>query len=368
MVELFKSCRIGRLELKNRFVRSATWDSSAGDSGAVTDNSVAMYSELAKGGVGLIMTGFAFVSPLGQAMERQYGAHTDDMIPGLQRLVQAAHREGAKITLQIVHAGINSLYLPQAGLTSLAVSSMKERSKAHRELTDAEVEGIISDFAAAAVRARKAGFDAVQLHGAHGYLMSQFLSPLFNHRTDRWGGSAENRRRFHLEVVRRVRQAIGDDFPLLIKFGVQDDKKGGLPLSEGLETARQMVAEGIETIEVSAGVGLQAAAPVRKRDEPERVPFRERTATLKREANIPVILVCGIRHLETAKDIVASGDADLVSMCRPFIREPGLIARWQRGDDWPATCISCHKCHPVNKELVQCKEELHLRKEAAGGT
>jgi 2,4-dienoyl-CoA reductase-like NADH-dependent reductase (Old Yellow Enzyme family) len=362
MVDLFEPYRIGRLDLKNRFVRSATWDSSADSSGAVTDESVALYSKLAKGGVGLIVTGFAFVSLLGQAMSRQYGVHTDDMIPGLRRLVQVVHHEGIKIALQIVHAGINSIYLPRIGVATLAVSSKKEISKAHREMTDVEIEGIISDFATAAMRARKAGFDAIQLHGAHGYLMSQFLSPLFNHRTDRWGGSVENRRRFHLEVVRRVRQEIGTDFPLLIKFGVQDDMKGGLPISEGLETAQQMIAKGIEAIEVSAGAGLRKAAPVRKRGEPEHVPFRERAAALKREVTVPVILVGGIRHLETAKNIVDSGDADLVSMCRPFIREPGLIARWQRGETWPATCISCHKCHPVKKEIVQCKEELRLRK------
>ena len=264
MVELFEPYRIGKLELKNRFVRSATWDGSADSSGAVTDKSVAIYSELAKGGVGLIVTGFAFVSSLGQAKPRQYSVHTDDMIPGLHRLVQVAHQEGIKIALQIVHAGINSIYLPRIGLTTLAVSSNKERSEAHREMTDTEIEGIISDFAAAAMRARKAGFDAIQLHGAHGYLMSQFLSPLFNRRTDRWGGSVENRRRFHLEVVRRVRQEIGDDFPLFIKFGVQDDRKGGLSIRDGLETAQQMVAEGIEAIEVSAGAGLGTAAQQEK--------------------------------------------------------------------------------------------------------
>ena len=357
MSELFEPFSIGRLELKNRFVRSATWDSSADSDGAATDESLSIYSELAKGGIGLIVTGFAFVSPLGQAMARQYGVHNDDMIPGLQRLVQVAHRESTKIALQIVHAGINSIYLPRVGLTSLAVSKRREISKAHREMTDKEIEGIVSDFAAAAVRARKAGFDAIQLHGAHGYLMSQFLSPLFNHRTDRWGGSAENRRRFHLEVIRSIRQEIGEDFPLLIKFGVQDDKQGGLPFSEGLETAHRMVAEGIDAIEVSAGADFGKAAPIRKRGEPEHVPFRERAAALKQKVRVPVILVGGIRNLKTAKNIIDSGDADLVSMCRPFIRESGLVARWRKGEDWPATCISCHRCHPVNEDTVQCKEE-----------
>ena len=356
-LKLFEPFRIGKLELKNRFVRSATWDSSADRDGAVTEESVAIYRELAKGEIGLIVAGFAYVSPLGQALARQYGAHTDDMIPGLHRLVQVVHREGAKIALQIVHAGINSIHLSRVGLTSLAVSNNKEISQLHREMTDAEIDGIISDFVAAAARAQKAGFDAIQLHGAHGYLMSQFLSPLFNHRSDRWGGSMENRRRFHLEVVRKVRQEIGEDFPLLIKFGIQDDKKGGLSLNEGLETARQMVAAGVEAIEVSAGVDIRNAAPVMKKGAPERIPFRERAAALKRKVIVPVILVGGIRNLETAKNIIDSGDADLVSMSRPFIREPGLITRWLRGETWPATCISCQRCHPINEDMVRCRAE-----------
>jgi 2,4-dienoyl-CoA reductase-like NADH-dependent reductase (Old Yellow Enzyme family) len=277
------------------------------------------------------------------------------MIPGLRKLAQVVHREGAKIALQIVHAGINSMYLPRVGLTSLAVSNNKEVSRPHREMTDDEIEGIISDFAAAAARARQAGFDAVQLHGAHGYLMSQFLSPLFNHRSDRWGGNAENRRRFHLEAIRRIRQAIGEDFPLLIKFGIQDDIKGGLPFTEGLETARQMIAAGVEAIEVSAGVDIRNAAPTMKKGATERLPFRERAAALKREIEIPVILVGGIRNLETAKNIVDSGDADLVSMCRPFIREPGLITRWLKGETSPSTCISCQRCHPVDEDMVRCR-------------
>jgi 2,4-dienoyl-CoA reductase-like NADH-dependent reductase (Old Yellow Enzyme family) len=359
MVELFEPYRIGRLEIKNRFVRSATWDNTADSSGAVTDNSVAIYGALGRGGVGLIITGYAFVSPEGQARPGQYGAHTDKMLPGLRRLVQAAHQGGAKIALQIVHAGINSIYIHRVGLTALAVSRKKERSRPHREMTDEEIERVIADFAAAAVRAREAGFDAVQLHGAHGYLMSQFLSPLFNHRTDRWGGSTEKRRRFHLELVSKVRQAIGDGFPLMIKFGAQDDRKGGLPLSEGLETAKLMVAKGIDAIEVSAGVGIEKAAPILKKGDPEVLPFRERAIALKRVVRVPVILVGGIRSLQTAKNVVESGDADLISMCRPFIREPDLIARWQRGEPWPAKCISCHRCHPMRGEPVRCKEERH---------
>ncbi len=361
--DLFEPYRIGKLELRNRFVRSATMDGTVDSSGTVTDGSVALYRELGQGGVGLIVSGLAFVSPLGQAAQGQYGAHTDDMIPGLRRMAQVAHQGGAKIALQVVHAGINTRYLPQKGITALAVSRRQEASTPHREMTDEEIEAIISDFASAALRVVEAGFDAVQLHGAHGYLMSQFISPLFNSRNDQWGGSAENRRRFNLEVIRKVRHAIGADFPLMIKFGVQDDREGGLSLSEGVETAQRMAETGIDAIEVSAGT--DSSIQVIREGEPERAYFRERAAVVKRAVAVPVIAVGGIRSLEMAKSIVDSGDADLISMCRPFIREPSLVARWQRGEVEPARCISCNKCLAImgKGEPLECGEERRLRED-----
>ncbi len=363
-VDLFEPYRVGNLEVRNRWVRSATWDGTADESGAVTDNSVAIYRELGEGGVGLIVSAYAFVSARGQANPGQYGVHTDDMIPGLRRMTEAVHEGGARIALQIVHAGINSGYLSKKGIEPLAMSRMPGYNWSHREMTSEDIEGIIADFATAAVRAREAGFDAIQLHGAHGYLMSQIESPIFNRRSDRWGGSAENRRRFHLEVIRKTRQAMGDDFTLMIKFGLQDDREGGLALEEGLETAKQMVVEGIDSIEVSAGVGN--AAPAVKESDPERWYFRERTAALKQMVSVPVIAVGGIRSLEMAKGIVENRQADMVSMCRPFIREPGLIARWESGDRKAARCISCNRCFGVIARGIpmECGEELRLREEA----
>ncbi len=364
-VNLFEPCRIGGMELRNRFMRSATWDGSADSSGAVTDTSVALYRELGRGGVGLIVSGYAFISALGQASPGQYGIHSDDMLPGLHRLVQVAHQGGAKIAAQIVHAGINSRYLAQKGIKSLAVAEMPEVERPHRQMTEEEIEEIISQFAAAAGRAVAAGFDAVQLHGAHGYLMSQFLSPLYNHRTDGWGGTAVKRRRFHLEVTKRVRRAVGGAFPLMIKLGVQDDREGGLSLEEGIETGRQMADNGIDAIEVSAGVG----SPVQttRQGDPERAYFRERAAALKRKVSVPVMLVGGIRSLEMAKSIVDSADADLISMCRPFIREPDLIRRWQKGEVKPGKCISCNKCSAIvgKGESLECGEERRLREEVS---
>jgi 2,4-dienoyl-CoA reductase-like NADH-dependent reductase (Old Yellow Enzyme family) len=229
-------------------------------------------------------------------------------------------------------------------------------------MTGEEIESIISDFASAARRAREAGFDALQFHGAHGYLMSQFLSPQTNHRTDKWGGSAEDRRRFHLEVIRKVRQAVGVDFPVMIKLGVKDESEKGLPLNEALETARQMAEAGIDAIEVSGAVPGAVVRAHRKGD-PEEPYFRESTAAVKRVVDVPVMAVGGIRSLEMAQNIVDNGHADLISMCRPFIREPDLIARWQKKDKAAARCASCNKCGVSRVEggTLECVEEHRLR-------
>jgi 2,4-dienoyl-CoA reductase-like NADH-dependent reductase (Old Yellow Enzyme family) len=365
-INLFEPYRIGKLEVKNRFVRSATWDGTADSSGAVTDTSVSLYQKLAQGGVGLIVSGYAFISPLGQATTGQYGVHTDDMIAGLRRLIGVAHEWGTKIALQIVHAGINSGYLGRRGVNLQAVSKLERIKTPHHEMTDEEIGALISDYVAAVLRAREAGFDAIQLHGAHGYIMSQFLSPLFNIRQDRWGGSAENRRRFHLELIRRARQAVGADFPFMIKFGVRDDEEGGLSMAEGLETARQMEKEGIDAIEISGGFG-SSAVQLTKKGDPENAYYRDRAAAVKKAVKVPVIVVGGIRSLEMSGDIVNSGDADLISMSRPFIREPDLIARWQRGETEPATCISCNRCFRIlaRGEPLECGEDRRIREKAA---
>ncbi|MBI4296682.1 MAG: NADH:flavin oxidoreductase [Chloroflexi bacterium] len=343
-IDLFSPYRIHGLELRNRFMRSATFDGTADSAGVVTEDSLAIYRELGRGGIGLIVSGFAFVSETGQAGVGQYGVHRDDMIPGLRRLAQEVHQEGGKIALQIVHAGVNmhANFLKQKGITARAVSPLPELDRPHREMTEEDIEAIISDFVSASVRAAEAGLDAVQFHGAHGYLISQFLSPLFNQRTDKWGGGAENRRRFLVEVVRRTRQKLVSDFPLLIKLGVMDDREGGTSLQEGLETARQIMDAGIDGIEVSTGVGTAPGAM--KEGDPERAYLRERAAAVKRIATVPVMMVGGIRSLALAQDIVNSGDADMISMSRPFIREPGLLMRWYTEDRRPAICVSCSRC------------------------
>jgi len=362
MADLFEPITIGNLELKNRAVRSATWDRSADSTGKVTNESLRIYKELGQGNIGLVVSGHAFVSPLGQGTPAQYGIHTDEMLPGLRKLVEATHQGGTKIAVQLTHCGFNSGYLRRQGIPVQVVSYREGAETEQKEMTNTDIISLIDDYGSAARRAVEAGFDAVQLHGAHGYLMSQFLSPLSNNRSDQWGGSDENRRRFHLEVIKRIRQVIGMDFPLMIKFGVMKDSEDSLALDESVETARQMVELGIDAIEVSAGDN-KGHIPRLTDDLSEQVAFRDRAAAVKKAVSVPIMLVGGIRNLATANEILESDDADMISMCRPFIREPHLMVRWQQGETEPATCISCNKCIPSNR-ILTCGEDLRLKEEA----
>ncbi len=361
--KVLKPYRINSMKLRNRIMRSATWDGTADERGEVTPDSAAIYRALASGGIGLIVTGYAFVShPLGQANPGQYGIYNNARIAGWKKIVRTVHQQGdSRIAMQIVHAGINSGYLAQKGRETLAVSKIERVQYPHRAMTEDEILAIIDDFASAAIRVKEVGFDAVQLHGAHGYLISQFVSPLYNHRTDQWGGTPTNRRRFVLEVIRKIRKAVGDDFPILIKFGVQDDREGGMSLKEGIEACRQMVEAGIDSIEISGGVGN---APLSiKENEIDKTAFRERAAEVKKAVDVPVAVVYGIRSLTVAEDIIESGDVDMVSMCRPFIREPHLVLRWEQGDTNRAACISCAKCMRLvgRGRPLECIEERNLK-------
>jgi 2,4-dienoyl-CoA reductase-like NADH-dependent reductase (Old Yellow Enzyme family) len=368
MSRLFDPITIDGVKIRNRFLRSATWDRTATDDGEVTDASVKIIDGLARGGVGLIVTGYAYVTEHGRAAIRQFGISDDRQVKGLRRLVRAAHGHGARIAAQIAHGGISLGLLGRTDRVALAPSKIEEYPISHREMNSAEIDEIVRDFGAAAARAREAGFDAVQLHGAHGYLMSQFLSPRTNRRTDEWGGSPERRRRFHVEVTRSVRRAVGKDYPVWIKLGVQDYGDDGLQLGEGLEALKALIAQGLSAAEISSGFGGSSVRVDKPGDE-ERPYFRKESAEAKRAVDVPVMLVGGIRSLAMAEDILSGGEADMISMCRPLIREPDLIARWQRGDTAPAKCISCAKCLAagVRGEPLQCEEERRLREEAAAG-
>ena len=214
-------------------------------------------------------------------------------------------------------------------------------------MTDEQIWELIEAFGEAARRAREAGFDGVQLHGAHGYLISQFLSPYSNRRTDQWGGSFENRQRLVTEVYKRIRQVAGQDYPLFIKMNIDDYVEGGLTLEETRKTARLLSDLGMDAIEISGGTLelsiWKCLVPGIKSREQEAY-FLPYAPEIKSEIRCPLILVGGMRTPALMEEILQQKKADFISLCRPFIREPDLVNKIEQGQEDPVTCISCNKC------------------------
>lgn len=348
MLSLFEPTQIKNLTLNNRFVRSATWEGLAGDDGSVTPRLIDIANALARGGTGLIITGHAFVSPEGRALKLQLGIHSDDLIPGLAEMASSVHRLGSKIAAQLAHAGVYAAH-NLSGLEPMGPSVPPGGPEpVGREMTGPDFETVIHAFAAAALRSKTAGFDAVQIHAAHGYLLSQFLSPYFNKRKDEYGGNIENRAKLAVEVTKAVRNAVGPDFPVFMKINSEDFLPGGLIVEEMIETALLLEKNGVDSIEMSGGTFLSGKnIPSRPGKSGQRKPevYYEKTARLyKEKVQAPLMLVGGIRTFETAERLIADGFADYLAFCRPLIREPGLVNRWKSGDRRPALCISDNGC------------------------
>jgi len=215
------------------------------------------------------------------------------------------------------------------------------------ELTKEEIRDIIIAFGDGAYRAKVWGFDAVQLHGAHGYLISQFLSPLTNRRTDEYGGSIENRSRFLLETYKNVRESVGSDYPVLIKLNAEDNINGGLGINDAIYVARRLNDAGIDAIEVSAGTPASGKkGPIRIQiNKPEKEAYNlELARRIKSAVNCPVMVVGGFRSYEVIEKALNEDNIDYIALGRPLIREAALANRWQKGDRRPATCLSCNRC------------------------
>jgi 2,4-dienoyl-CoA reductase-like NADH-dependent reductase (Old Yellow Enzyme family) len=370
MNKLFEPARIGSMEVRNRFVRSATWEAMATRDGAVTPRLVDTMAMLAKGGVGLIISGHAYVRPAGQAGPNQLGAYKDELIPGLRQMAAAAHDHGAKILLQMAHAGYVAAHHLTGGPPLAVSTSVKLDDIPRRELAAADIADLVQAFAAAAARSKAAGFDGVQIHSAHGYLFNQFLSPLFNRRTDEYGGVLDNRVRVHLETIRAVRRAVGQDYPLLVKLNSRDFAEGGLELEDSLEAAIRMEQAGLDAVELSGGMtkfSKLASARTGISTQAKEAYHQEEAKAFKQRLKIPLILVGGIRSLPVAERLATEGICDFVSLSRPFIREPDLINRWQSGDRRKARCNSDNLCFgPARSgEGLYCVTEAKKRKAAA---
>jgi 2,4-dienoyl-CoA reductase-like NADH-dependent reductase (Old Yellow Enzyme family) len=354
------SKKIGELEIKNRFVRSATGEGIAINGGYVTEKLIDLYKSLAEGGVGLIITGNAIIHPSGISVEHMMGISNDDFIPGLTKIADIVHKsdEECKVCIQINHCGRQSNHLKDP----IAPSAVFDRftNKMPREMTNEEIEEIIEAFAQAIRRAKDAGFDAVQLHSAHGYLLSEFLSPFTNKRVDDYGGSIENRIRIFKEIYNRGRELVPKNFPILIKMNGSDFLKDGLEIEESKIFAVKLSKIGYDAIEISGGMWeavfsskeelgwnprllTESRIKVGKRNEVAyNLPYAKE---LKSVTDVPLILVGGINSLELAQQILNDGNADFVSFCRPFIREPDFPNKWLKGiGNGTVECIYCNSC------------------------
>jgi len=372
MNRLFEKTTINGLTLDNRFVRSATWEGMCDNNGRPTTKLASCYRALAAGGVGLIITGYAFVRPDGKQLPGKMGIHTDGFVAEMQTLTKTVHNEGGKICIQLVHAG-GQTTAKTAGRAPLAPSAVKVEQfpEEPQAMSKQDIDEIVAAFGNSARRAKEYGFDAVQLHAAHGYLINQFLSPLTNRRPDEYGGPLENRCRFLLEVYRAVRLAVGPDFPVLAKLNGSDNLEGGLDLRDAVHAARLLDMEKIDAIEVSGGTSASGErVPVRtKIDRPAREAYNLSLAQeIKKAVRCPVMAVGGFRSPEVIKKAVTENNIDYISMARPFIREPRLVSRWKEGDHYPATCISCNGCFkPGFKEggIYCVVEKKEAKKRAA---
>jgi 2,4-dienoyl-CoA reductase-like NADH-dependent reductase (Old Yellow Enzyme family) len=361
MAELFEPTVLNGVVLSNRFVRSATWEGLAAPGGYATEELGKLLMGLAQGQVGLIITGHAYVSPEGQAAPAQLGIHTDGHVPLLKEMVDKVHDAGGKIAVQVSHGGRYALKLPN--VVRIGPSTIERRGEIRcREMTKEEIHRVVAQFAEAARRAKTAAFDAIQIHAAHGYLLSEFLSPFFNKRTDAYGGPVRHRATFLLEVVRAVRQEVGDRFPVLVKLNSQDFLEGGFTVEDMLEVASLLGDAAVDSIEMSGGHHVEGIFgtffPARKgRPKGEEGPYYLNEARrYKERVQVPLMLVGGIRSLEWARRVVSEGIADYVSLCRPLIREPGLINRWKSGDMTKSACVSDNDCfNPALKgDGVRC--------------
>jgi 2,4-dienoyl-CoA reductase-like NADH-dependent reductase (Old Yellow Enzyme family) len=348
---LFTPGRIGTLEVPNRMVRSATAERLADEIGRPRPQLKRLYETLVQGGVGLIITGHLYVHSSGKAHPEMMGIYDDQLIPGLAELTAAVHRHGGRIVAQINHGGMQCSReaVPETVAPSAVNDSFLEQPA--REMRPDEIVEAVRAYAEAARRAKAAGFDGIQLHGAHGYLISQFLSPYINRRRDEWGGDPQRRMSFLRQVCQAVRNEVGRDYPVLIKLGMMDGVAGGLTLQEGLQIAAALAEMAVAGVETSGGVQASSVHP-----NPKEPYFRPLARSAREATRLPIILVGGIRSRQQMEDVLLSGDADFVSLSRPLICEPDLPNRLRLGLQEHARCISGNRCWPkVTAEGITCK-------------
>ncbi|MFX1388112.1 MAG: NADH:flavin oxidoreductase [Promethearchaeota archaeon] len=372
---LFSPEKIGNIQIKNRIVRSATFMGSTEKYGYVGQKLIEIYSELARGGTGLIISGFTAVDPGGTASPYQSCLYDDSFIPGQKKLVESVHEyDDVKIGVQIAHTGRQGDHPKYHPVAPSPVPS-KTTGLTPRELTTEEIKELIQNFIDAGRRAYECGYDLIQLHAAHGYFLSNFISPYTNKRTDEYGGSIQNRVKILIDIYMGLRDVLGKNFPITIKLQTEDFFPNGLKLEEGVEYAKILAEIGFDAIEPSGG-GVDAILTKKpypsliiKSSEEENYFLPHIKKIKPYMKNSKLILMGGIKNPIFAEEVLRNNIADFIAMSRPLIYEPNLPNRWREGDLSPAKCISCNGCYmtmqtgPVYCVTKKRMEKRKIRKE-----
>lgn len=360
-MDILKPAILGRFKTINRLVRSATCEYLADNDGRPGSKFIELYNVLARAKIGIVITGYSYVLPNGKSNPGQSGIYKDELIPVWKEVSAPFKNSPSLFLLQIVHGGRQVRPKHHNGPIWAPSAIPDSAYKTHpQEMSTAQIEEVIDAFIKAGIRAEKAGFDGIQLHAAHGYLLSQFLSPYTNRRNDDFGGDQEKRTRVVVEILRGIKARANEHFILSVKINGEDCLFRGLSLKQAIFSARLMKEAGIDFIEVSGGMGESKSGSVRR--DIERLDqegyFRNQARVIKQEVNIPTAVVGGFRTLNFMQQTVKSGDADLISLCRPFVREPDLVFQFEKGKRKRASCVSCNRCfNPRGLECWQIRKE-----------
>ncbi len=345
---LFEKTRIGNIEVNNRFVRSATWENMADEKGNLNESLYIVYEELAKNHVGLIITGYANIVEEEKPNPGMMGIYNDTFIEQYQELTNRVHKYDCKVIMQLAYGGTKTTYNVGERVI-FAPSTVAEASTGvvGKEMTKEDIQYIVNAFGDSAKRAKEANFDGIEIHGAHTYLINQFLSPYYNKRTDEYGGCLRNRIRFLEEIYANCRQKVGDDFTIMVKLTCIDFLDGGLELEETIEICKYMETLGVDAIELTGNVHGKANTMIGKEFNGYVIQkegfFIEFVKALKKHISLPIIAVGGFRSLE-AVDIYHDEGVDFFALSRPLLAQPNLISLWENNESIKAKCISCSKC------------------------
>ena len=354
---LFSPGKIGTVQIKNRIIRSATWAAKATNEGYVTDNLINLFKDLAEGGTGLIISGYLAVDPLGAATYKMACLYDDSYISGQKKLVKTVHDfSEVKIAAQIAHTGNGAFIFGNINFEPVGPSPMINLilKKPCRELTTEEVRQIIKNFVDTGRRAYECGYDMVQIHGSHGYLLSDFVSPYTNKRTDEFGGDYQKRSQILVDIYNQLRKEVDKNFPIFIKLNTKDYLQDGLTLEEGKEIAKLLIETGYDAIEPSSGrydlkFSKRKTYPsVMVKSEENQNYFLQNVLKLNPiMKGRSIILQGGVRDPSIMEDFLKDDITDFIALSRPLIYEPNLPNRWKDGDLALPLCTNCNGCLTV---------------------